>query len=99
MEVLNQELEIERVKEHISRIFPHANSVDVKVDKVPKKGFRSLIEVRAPQKKRLVALKTDRDIKKSLEKSHLAIVRQIHKLKTKWRREGQRRSHLMKLSA
>ncbi len=99
MEKIDQELEIERVKEHISKMFPHANSVDVKVEEVPKKGFRSLIKVKAPQKKRLIALKTDKDIKKSLEKSHLAIVRQIHKVKTKWRREGQRRPHLMELSA
>ncbi len=76
--------DIYRVKSHIYKIFPHANKVDVRVNKLPNGEFKSFIRVLAPQKKELVALKRDKNIKKCLEKSHLAIIRQIHRIKTKW---------------
>ena len=80
--------EIYKVKNHILNSFPHAYRVDVKVQKGKKGLFKSLIRVKAPQKKELVAIKTDENPKKSLEKSHLAIIKQIHKTKTRWKRSG-----------
>lgn len=82
--------DIFKVKSHIQRVFPHANKVDVKIDKLPSGEFKSFIRVLAPQKKELIAQKRDEDIKKCLEKSHLAIIRQIHRIKTKWDRTSGR---------
>ncbi len=80
--------EIYKVKCHILNSFPHAYRVDVKVEKGKKGLFKSLIRVKAPQKKEFLAIKTDENPKKSLEKSHLAIIKQIHKTKTRWKRSG-----------
>ena len=82
--------DILKVKSHIQKIFPHANKVDVKIDKLPSGEFKSFIRVLAPQRKELIAQKRDEDIKKCLEKSHLAIIRQIHRIKTKWDRMSSR---------
>ncbi|MEC7276409.1 MAG: hypothetical protein VXV96_08820 [Bdellovibrionota bacterium] len=82
--------DIFKVKIHIQRIFPHANKVDVKIDKLPSGEFKSFIRVLAPQKKELIAQKRDEDIKKCLEKSQHAIIRQIHRIKTKWDRTSSR---------
>lgn len=87
--------DIFKVKSHIQRIFPHANKVDVKIDKLPSGEFKSFIRVLAPQKKELIAQKKDEDIKKCLEKSHLAIIRQIHRIKTKWNRTSSQMPELM----
>lgn len=73
-----------KIKKHIQKVFPHANRVDVKVSKLPSGKFKSFIRVLAPQKKELIAQKTDKNIKKSLEKSYTAIIRQIHRIKTRW---------------
>lgn len=82
--------DIYKIKNHIKRVFPHANKVDVKVDKLPNGEFKSFIRVVAPRKKELIAQKKDGDVKRCLERSHLAIIRQIHKIKTKWDRAGSR---------
>ena len=80
---------VARVKRHINKVFPHANDVDIKVQKLPKEGFKSLIRIKAPKKKTIIAVKIDSDIERSLEKSHQAVVKQIHKLKTKWNKRGE----------
>lgn len=76
--------EIDRIKEHINEVFPQAKYVEIKVDELPKVGFRSKIRISAPNRKKIIALKTDKDIRKCLDKSHSAVVRQIHKEKSKW---------------
>jgi hypothetical protein len=83
--------EIQRVKEHISEVFPHTNRIDVRVDEIPKKGFRSLIKVTAPKKRNIIALKVDKSIKKSLEKSHQAVVKQLHKAKQRVLKKNKRK--------
>lgn len=75
--------DIYKIKNHIKRVFPHASKVDVKVDKLPNGEFKSFIRVVAPRKKELIVQKKDEDVKRCLERSHLAIIRQIHKIKTK----------------
>ena len=82
--------DIFKVKNHIQRIFPHANKVDVKIHQLPSGEFKSFIRVLAPQKKELIAQKRGQDIKKCLEKSQHAIIRQIHRIKTKWDRTSSR---------
>ena len=47
--------DIYKVKSHIYKMFPHANKVDVRVNKLPNGEFKSFIRVLAPQKKELVA--------------------------------------------
>jgi len=76
-------------------MFPHANEVDVKVHKLSNGEFRSSIKVFVPKKKVLIAQKRDEDVKKCLEKSHLAIVRQVHRIKTKWGRRKNRHLSLV----
>ncbi len=83
-----QKKEITRVKNHILSSFPHAKKVDVKVLRGKKGLFKSRIRVIAPQKKEMIAIKTDENPKKCLEKSHLAIIKQIHKTKTRWKMSG-----------
>ncbi len=77
--------EIARVKNNIYRMFPHANDVTVKIDEVGGK-YESLIKVHIPPKKNLIAFKADNSFKGSLEKSYHAMVRQIHKVKTRYGR-------------
>jgi hypothetical protein len=91
--------EIERVKGHIEKVFPDAKNIEIKVEKIPKAGFKSLIKVMAPHKKNIVALKIDQDINKSLEKSHRAVVKQIHKRKAKSNKKSVCRYDLFDLSA
>ncbi len=78
--------EILKVKNHIKRVFPQANRIDVKISELPTGEFKSFIRVHTSSRKELIARKKDESFKKSLEKSHLAIIRQIHKVRTKWNR-------------
>lgn len=82
--------DIYKIKNHIKRIFPHVNKVDVKVNKLSNGEFKSLIRVIAPRGKELIAQKKDENVKRCLERSHLAIIKQIHKIKTKWERTESR---------
>jgi hypothetical protein len=84
--------DIFKIKNHIHRVSPHASKVDVKIDKLPSGEFKSFIRVLAPRKKELIAQKKDQDLKKCLEKSHFAIIRQIHRIKTKWDRTSHKLS-------
>ncbi len=74
---------INKMKDHIYRIFPHAKHIDVRVDQTPEKKFKTFVRVSVPQRTDLIALKTDQDLRKSLEKSQNAIMRQIRKIKAK----------------
>lgn len=76
--------QIIKIKNHISRTFPHASKVDVRVRKLTNGNYKSSIKVIASQKRELIAQKIDEDASKSLERSHSAIISQIHRIKTKW---------------
>ena len=82
--------DINKVKNHIQRVFPFISKIDVKIQKLPNKKFKSFIRVLAPQRKEFVAHKVDHNPKKSIEKSQMAIMRQVGRIKTKrdgnWRR-------------
>ncbi len=67
--------------DNIRRIFPESKYVEIKVNKDQGK-YESLIMVKAP-KKRLLAKKSAKNYKASIDKSYEAIVRQIHKVKAK----------------
>ena len=81
---MNKQIEINKVQNHIYRVFPHAKNVEIKVKKLSDGNYKSLIKVHVPRKKTLFAQKIDEEFSKSLEKSHLAIIRQVHKLKSRW---------------
>lgn len=49
--------EIDRIKEHINEVFPQAKYVEIKVDELPKVGFRSKIRISAPNRKKLLLLR------------------------------------------
>lgn len=76
--------EIDKVKQHIQRVFPQGGEVEIKVEEDPFYGYKSLIKVDAPRGKKLFAKKADKNIKSCLEKTQRAILRQIRKTKTKW---------------
>jgi len=72
-----------KIKNQILKIVPTAKDIDVKIDKVDPSSFETLIKVYIPPQKKLVALKKDKSLKLSIEKSRQAILRQIQKIKTK----------------
>lgn len=73
---------IEQTKENIERVFPRSNEVKIESYKDKQNFFQTKIEVLSSQGT-LIAHKEDESFKKSLDKSYKAIVRQIHKIKTK----------------
>ena len=83
--------EADKVKKQIYKVFPHAKDVNIKVRKIPDKGYKSFIQVTLPTKKRLIALKRGYSPKLSLERSYKAIVRQVHKVKNKMGSTQQRK--------
>ncbi|MCB9091185.1 MAG: hypothetical protein H6621_10910 [Halobacteriovoraceae bacterium] len=91
--------EIVKTKNHIKRIFPHARKVSVRLRKGAGQAYKSFISVSVPPKKELVALKYDSCPKKSLDKAHQAIIKQIHKVKTQWERGPVKNPDQFKLTA
>lgn len=82
--------EIKKIRKHISNAFPHAKKIEVKISGEKNGIYKSKIRVLAPQKKELIAVKTDDDPKRCLEKTHHAIIKQIHRAKTRWKRKSNR---------
>lgn len=80
--------EIAKIKSHIRSSFPRALKVNVHFKKEKDEEYKSLIRVKTPHKKELIAIKRDSDPKKSLEKSYAAISKQIGKLKTRYKKRG-----------
>ena len=76
---------IEKTKKHIKRILPKSQAVDIDIKRNQTGNFVSKIHVKTPQKV-MHAQKTDPSFMGSLDKSYQAIVRQIHKYKTKKQR-------------
>lgn len=72
--------EVFKVKNQIYKIAPYANDVDIKIDKTDNGKFESLIRVHIPPKKNLIAVKKDKCLKVSLEKSRQAIIKQVKKV-------------------
>ncbi len=91
--------EINKAKNYIKRIFPHAKKVNVRLRRSTGKAYESLISVSVPPKRELVALKYDSCPKRSLEKAHQAIVKQIHRVKTQWERGPIKHPEYLKHSA
>ncbi len=75
--------EVFKIKNQIYKVAPYANDVDVKIDKTDNGKFESLIRVHIPPKKSLIAVKKDKCLKVSLEKSRQAIIKQVKKVKEK----------------
>jgi len=77
---------VDRVKKHLFKMFPHAKKIDVIVRKTPNNEYESKILVLTPKNKIFFAVKKDNSTQRALNKSYAAIIRQIHKVKTKWNR-------------
>ncbi len=75
--------EIFKIKNQIYKIAPYADDVDIKIDKVENGNFESLIRVHIPNKKSLIAVKKDKSLHNSLEKSRQAILKQVKRIKNK----------------
>ena len=77
-----------RIKNLIYKHFPHAKSVQVKVSKLQTGHYKSFIKVCVGDRKSLIAQKVDQDFKKSLERSKLAIFKQVQKVKSRRSKGG-----------
>ena len=75
--------EINKTKNHIYKVAPHINNIDVKIEKAGNGKFQSFIRVHIPPKKKLIAIKNGPCLKTSLERSRQAIIRQLNKEKEK----------------
>lgn len=76
------EKKITNVKQHIKRIFPKASVVDIDWRKKPNHKIEAKIEVKVPRKK-LIAIKADENLRKAIDKSYGAIIKQLKKVKAK----------------
>lgn len=72
-----------KLKKQIQRIDPKADKVEVKIDKSDQQSFETLIKVHIPPHKNLIAIKRDKSLKLSIEKSKQAIIKQVQKVKSK----------------
>ena len=70
------------VKEHIKRIFPRATKVVIDWRKKPDHKIEAKIEVNIPRNK-IIAVKSDENLKKALDKTSEAVLRQLKKAKNK----------------
>jgi hypothetical protein len=82
--------EIFKIKNSIKRVFPRASKINVKIDQLPNGEFLSFIRVLAPKKKELVVTKKDENASRSLEKSHMAIIKQVQRMKARWSYKNQK---------
>lgn len=71
----------ETTREHIKRIFPGTEDVEIKVRKDPQGNFISRIHVRG-KKGVLHAQKSADNLRKSLDRSYLAIRKQVERLRS-----------------
>ena len=85
---LRKSKEIIRKKLKLKEKFPQAADVNIKIDKNDQGDFESMIRVHIPPRKRLLAFKTDKSFSGSLDKSYQAIIRQVQKVKSKWKRRA-----------
>ncbi len=72
------------VKNHIEKVFPQSEKIDVDLKRLKKGLYKTKISIKIPHCKSLLAIKKEESKEKSLQKAHQAIIRQIHRLKTKW---------------
>lgn len=77
---------LKKTKEKLFRIFPFAKDVIIETKKNPLGEFETKIELIAPQHINFIAKKKEANYKKSVDRSYQAILRQIHKNKSRRKR-------------
>jgi len=87
----HKEEEFFKIKNQIYKIAPDANDIDIKIDRYDKARFESFIRVHIPPRKNLIAIKKDKSLNVSLEKSCKAIIKQVKKVKGKKKKKKSHR--------
>ncbi len=95
--VVNSE-PIQRVKDYIQTILPESKAINVKIDRLPTKGFRTRVVVNLPEKQ-LVASKIADTYLYSLEKAQRAIIKQGEKDKNRWKKRHRSTFDTLNLAA
>ena len=78
--------DIRTVKENIKYTYPYAKDVKVSLAKNECGEYRTVIRVRVPRRKEYVAVKSHYDPHICLEKTQRAIISQISKVKSHWKK-------------
>lgn len=80
---------VEKIKQHLQAMLPQASRIEVDVHKGDSSQFISVIKIKVPKQNELVAHKKSESLHECLRNSHKAMVKQIHRLKTKWAKSQQ----------
>jgi len=75
---------VNEIKEKLYSFFPHTQKIEIKIHKDENRLYDSSIQVQIPGGKGLYAHKKDVNMKRSLNRSSHAIIRQLDRLKTRW---------------
>jgi ribosome-associated translation inhibitor RaiA len=82
----HQNNHISKIKKQLWEVFPHAKKIEVKLRKTRYNVYESKVMVLTPKTKSLIAIKRDSYAQRALDKAYGAIIRQVHKIKTRWDR-------------
>jgi ribosome-associated translation inhibitor RaiA len=75
--------EIIKVKKHLRNMIPYVEKIDISTDRDECGSYETMIRIPIAGKSDLFAFKRGASFYESLSKAHQAIIRQVHKIKTK----------------